>query len=284
MSLSHLAGQWSFVAIATVWASLPAAGAALHAEERPSPASRDAESARRLEHMVQTAAEYDVTAGDGSDGAVELLKQPLLRWSNPLRECDDGALFLWTQGGRPVIAACVYNVGQGIIEHELQSLASGPLRATRHNSQVWSPAAAGVELKPVPGAPGVPASTPARRLTQMRNILRGFSAAMGHDRWRHELRLMPQPLHRYSNDGAVVDGALFAFAQGTDPEVLFLLEARKSDHESADWHYAVARMNMAELDLMHSGKVVWNVNTWDRRLDPRQPYITFAFNRGLSED
>lgn len=274
-----------FATLAILGALLLAAEASLQAEE-PAAAtaadkSRDAESARRLARMVQTAAEYEIVAGDGADGAVELLKQPLLRWSNPLRDTDDGALFLWTQGGRPVIAACVYNVGNDVIEHELQSLAAGPLRATRHDVQVWSPAVGGVEFKPVPGDVDAPASKAVRRLTQMRNIVRGFSAAMGRDQWRHELRLMPQPLHRYGSedDGEVIDGALFAFAQGTDPEVLLLLEARRSRDEPVAWQYGVARMNMADMELKHAGKIVWKIDYWDRRLDPREPYITFAFGR-----
>ncbi|HEV7225031.1 MAG TPA: hypothetical protein VGN42_20165 [Pirellulales bacterium] len=211
----------------------------------------------------------------------ELLKQPLLRWSNPLREADDGALFLWTLDGRPAVAACVYNVGDTMIEHELQSLASTPLHATRRDKPVWTPPTAGVEFKPVPDKPDPPASTPARRLTQMRNILREFSAAMGHAQWRHELRLMPQPLYRYGADdeAGVLDGALFAFAQGTDPEILLLLEARGKDEESREWQYAVARMNMGDLELKHAGEIVWRIDNWDRRLDPRQPYITFAFDR-----
>ena len=33
------------------------------------------------------------------------------------------------------------------------------------------------------------------------------------------LRMMVQPIHRYA-EGAACDGAIFAFAQGTDPEVI----------------------------------------------------------------
>ena len=52
--------------------------------------------------------------------------------------------------------------------------------------------------------------------------MREFSGAFGYAQWRHELRLMPQPLYRYDADdeGGTFDGALFAFAQGTDPEIL----------------------------------------------------------------
>jgi hypothetical protein len=260
-------------------------GGSLRAEE-PAAAgakakSQDEASARRLAWMVQTAAEYQITSGEDSESAAKLLEKPLLRWSNPLRESDDGTLFLWTLDGRPAVAACVYNVGETMVEHELQSLALTPLRATRQNKPVWTPPTAGVEFKPLPGKPDAPAATPARRLTQMRNLMREFSGAFGYAQWRHELRLMPQPLYRYGADdeAGTFDGALFAFAQGTDPEILLLLEARGQDGQYRDWRYAVARMNMGDLELKHAGETVWRVKQWDRRLDPRQPYITFAFGR-----
>lgn len=242
--------------------------------------SREDESAQRLARMVKTAAEYEIVGGNELETAAEILREPLLRWSNPLRESDDGALFLWTLDGRPAVAACVYNVGDTVIEHELQSLDSRPLRTTRRNMAVWTPARGGVEFKPVPGTPEAPAATPVRRLTQMRNIMREFTAGFGRDQWRHELRLMPQPLYRYgTGEDELVDGALFAFAEGTDPEILILLEARGTAKDSREWRYAVARMNMSDLDLKHAGEVVWRVAPWDRRLDPREPYITFAFPR-----
>ena len=39
---------------------------------------------------------------------------------------------------------------------------------------------------------------------------------------------MPQPLLRYAApDSGVIDGAVFAFAEATDPEALLILEARR---------------------------------------------------------
>ncbi|MGH7136039.1 MAG: hypothetical protein ACREHD_09885, partial [Pirellulales bacterium] len=67
-----------FAILAILGASLLMTVVALRAEE-PAAAtaaakSRDAESARRLARMVETAAEYEIAVGDGADGAVELLK------------------------------------------------------------------------------------------------------------------------------------------------------------------------------------------------------------------
>ena len=44
-----------------------------------------------------------------------------------------------------------------------------------------------------------------------------------------------------------MDGAVFAFARATDPDVLLLLEARAKTGEDPKWHYALARMHCGEL-------------------------------------
>lgn len=44
----------------------------------------------------------------------------------------------------------------------------------------------------------------------------------------------------------LIDAALFAFVEGTDPEALLLLEARTTEGGHA-WHYALARLNSAGL-------------------------------------
>ena len=80
-----------------------------------------------------------------------------------------------------------------------------------------------------------------------------------------ELRLLPQPLYRYEPfGGKVLDGGLFSFAAGTDPEVLLLIEARRENRELI-WQYAFARFNYAELSASFKGDRVWRVDA-----DPAQ--------------
>jgi hypothetical protein len=50
------------------------------------------------------------------------------------------------------------------------------------------------------------------------------------------------PLYRYEKPpGDVLEGAVFAFVLGTDPELLLVLEARR-DEGATVWQYALARM------------------------------------------
>ena len=62
----------------------------------------------------------------------------------------------------------------------------------------------------------------------MRSLADGFRASddFGGKGWS-ELRLLPTPIARYGEPGTkLLDGALFAFVLGTDPEVFLFLEAR----------------------------------------------------------
>lgn len=237
--------------------------------------SHDSDRSERMERMLRTASDYELFVGANREKKLKRRKEAILRWSNPLRATDDGAVFLWTSVGRPAAMLSIYTYGENNVGHEFQSLAVGPLVATYHESEVWSPERGGIEFQPVPASP-VPAATAALRLSQMRSLLRDFSAAVGRDQRRHELRLMTQPLYRYGDrEGEVLDGGVFAFAQGTDPEMLVLLEARRNHEKPATWHFAAARMNMGNLELKHRDIIVWTIDDWNRKRDPREPYITF---------
>ena len=95
----------------------------------------------------------------------------------------------------------------------------------------------------------------------MRTLAQDFSASTRDkqdDRWK--LRLLPHPLYRYeSTDPDVVDGALFTLVSsaGTDPEIIFLIEARKTESEP-QWVYGVARFSDMNLWLTHKAKEVWS--------------------------
>src|SRR5207253_5245438 len=132
----------------------------------------------------------------------------------------DATQFVWMLGDRPTATASVWIRNTGHEFHEFQSLADGPLTATNQGQTKWAPARPGVEWKPTANAPP-PAATAVGRLAQMRAVAREYSATVAAEKDQQELRLLPQPVFRYGRpDGAVVDGAMFAYCTGTNPEVL----------------------------------------------------------------
>lgn len=218
--------------------------------------------AERLEYMQRGGASYKVTGGDGKP--LNFRQEPVLRWTNPVSGVVEGGLFVWEDEAKRPMAAAQFFIAPGTEKlwiHEFQSLAQEPLRFEYEGQPVWTPSQRGVELKPVDRAPP-PAATPAARLQQMRQIARRFSVKdFFEGKSDDALRLMSTPLARYSDDAAS-DGAVFAFAHGTDPEMFVVIEARSINQgESPKWHVGLAPMTgyaiTAELDDQPYWSVEW---------------------------
>lgn len=232
-----------------------------------------------LKLAQQAAAEYEFYLGTNRKTKLILQPKPALRWTNPIRKTADGAVFIWTLKGRPEAAACVYIYGESGIDHEFQSLSLKPLTAEYRGQTVWTPVKPGVELKVVLGT-NAPSRSATLRLSQMRGIARRFTASVGKDKARHEIRLLTQPIYRYKlKDSDLLDGALFAFVQGTDPELLLLIEAWRKETKW-EWRYGLARMTSVLIEARYRDRVVWNIPRWNWRRDPKKPYITFSKKRG----
>ena len=73
-----------------------------------------------------------------------------------------------------------------------------------------------------------------------------------------DLRLLPQPAYRYAEEGKIVDGAVFIFAHGTNPECCVLLEAYQ-DGKGSRYRYAVAPMSIYKLEARYKDAPVWSV-------------------------
>lgn len=207
-----------------------------------------------------------------------------MRWANNTRGSEDGMTVLYLSDGRPEAVCCVYP-WQKSLAHEFDSLSRGTLIGKRDGTLVWQPEKPGVEFHPVPSA-DAPAETPVTRLRQMKALAGQFSSTMlgwkSDKSDRESLRLLPQPLYRYeSTRSDLLDGAVFAFVQGTDPESLLLLEAFKNgDH--FEWQFAFARRTSGELEGRHKDKVVWHADRFPENNNPRSTHR--ALSRPLGAD
>jgi hypothetical protein len=262
-------------------------------DARPDPAARGRRE-RLLELYRGEAAGYVIHRDPALKEKVELRREPVYTWTNPIRGGEqDGAVFVWTCRGRAEVIGTFFSypsTGPRNLNHELHSLSTSTLAVTRPGgANTWTPQAPGIEPAPIADAPA-PAPSPAQRLLQIRELTRAFSATsedLKEKRW--ELRLLPQPLFRYeSSDPDVLDGAVFAFvtSAGTDPEVILVIEARRPSGPASaapTWHYAIARFSDLRLWVRHQGKEVFTAPPipWDApEQDPRQRYRTFR-DRGI---
>ena len=252
------------IALGVLWSST--AFAQPPAEQ--SPEERD--EAARTKVCRDDIARYSLNFAGDTSGRFQA--KEVMKWVNPVRDRQLGVVSLWLKDGRPQAMSTVFttHLEAGLINvaHEFKSLATRPIVATFDNDVKWAPAQAGVTFKPFPEAPE-PAETPVARLRQMRGLTRDFSAhsvSIHGTETRWELRMLTQPLYRYETPGReVLDGAVFTFVSnaGTDPELIVLIEARRSGDRWA-WHYAAARFSDHSLYLRLRDSEVWTFRNEER--------------------
>lgn len=243
-------------------------------------APRD-ETAERLKLMKDSVKIYEFAR---EAGPIVLQPDPAFRLGRQGNgTLLEGAIFLWKDAeGRPEAAAQVFlhkveGAPDGLWNHEFSSLSTGTFVATQDGTRRWWPEAPGVKFAPVPGAPR-PAATPTARMRQMRAIAEVFKAEddFGDHGTFEVLRLLTTPVARYGKPGgAVEDGALFAFVEGTDPEVFLFLEVRKGQ-DGPEWQYACAPMSCWPLKVRHKDALVWEVPLRDTTVASR-PFFSRVY-------
>jgi hypothetical protein len=225
---------------------------------------------------------------EGSDRPLTLQPEPILKWSNPVIGTIYGDVFIWTNQGRPEAVASIYKFYSPLTHraNEFHSLSSGRLIAERDGATVWTPSRPGVELKVIEGA-SAPADSPASRLRQMRALAQQFSGRqVNREGVERDMRLLAQPVYRYEHTkGDIIDGGLFVFVLGTDPEAFLLIEARRPPSGTPEWRFGAARMNSINLRIDRSNRGAWSAPEipWSQVWDSREPYTVFRYDLAPGE-
>ena len=248
--------RWLLIAVSCVAVS----GLSLLAQdkpvEKPTAATSESESAKRSREELQVCLDHvaPMKLQHAETGAViERVPNPVLRFGAPMFGNHHGALWIWGQRGRPVaVFEMCQQMKDGLWHQACHATTDSPIKLTMPDGQTWTPKSNNLTFQPLPGAP-VPADTPYGRLRQMKGFVQKFSA---HQLWtwengdgsRHELRMLPTPVHRYEDrDRQLNDGALFLIAQGTNPEATLFLEAvQPSDAAKPFWQFGVGQTTLAE--------------------------------------
>jgi len=255
----------------------PAKGNSLSAEDRRVAVAELAQRVIQAHHFAL------------GDNTLTASSEPVLRWSNPTAGEVYGDVFVWTDRGRPAMVASIFRWFQPDwgATLELCSLADGEIIGRRGEREFWHPTASGIEWKSIAEPPSV-ANTPAARLSQMKRLANEVTATLVDHRNVAEpvprmLRLMPQPVFRYpapEDKSDYLDGSLFTFVEGTDPEVWLLVEALHTNDESR-WRYGLARMNMDEVRVSICGNEAWSAPALkhrERLNNPGEPYGLFVLS------
>ena len=248
-------GFWSFFGIWFLVLGISPAGSA----DQPTSVAE-----QRVAWLREKVAAMRVIPTRESNAACKLREEPIIKWSNPVSGAD-GAVFVWTSDGRPVaLAKCHLNNRNFYHIETLISISDNRLRMSEAGQVSWEPTEPGVKFATLEDL-GAPAATEPLRLAQMRRAVREFRFV---DNWGEnggttksewELRLMPAPLLRYSSASEkIIDGALFAFAQGTNPEALVLVEAVESETGRV-WRAAPSRLSGYQMRGWHKDRLVLDV-------------------------
>jgi hypothetical protein len=258
---------------------------AIKEDSSGAPSQVETEAAETGRFARDEAGKWDLFVEAPKRTKLDLHPEPVLRWSNPAVGRVYGSVFVWTYGGRPVAVASFYRWFSPYTQRtaEFVTLSPDPLSAERMRRQPWAPPAGKVAYQPIPGAL-VPDESAKRRLAQMRGLAREFVPELVDRRvveegTQQQLRLLDQPIYKYGpGDGGLVDGGLFAFVVGTDPEILLVIEAREGE-AGRQWQYALARMNRDAMRVRHKDREVWSVPhleaPWS---NPSAPYLLFTID------
>jgi len=214
----------------------------------------------RLDYLVQRLRAQTVAETGGEQRTAELQASPLLTWQNPISGAN-GGVFVWIIAGRAV-ALCKAHVNDRR-RHYVESsitLRHG-LQCSQSGSAIWVPEESTAVAVPVTDlAP--PRETRAGRLLQMRELAGSFEIE---DQWGegqeelYQLRLLPRPLYRYEAPAEqVIDGVIFGYSQGTNPEAVVVIEAIETD-SGREWRCQVSRLTGYALTARRRGDVVLDV-------------------------
>jgi hypothetical protein len=225
----------------------------------------DPQAKQRLEFMNEVLRRIEIApAESGSKTAFTFADKPLLRYSDPTRDIGETAnnvlldAGVWRLGteGRPtaLVTIEVYQSPGKSRTVGLEFLSLSELRfSMKHKTENirWNPASSALDLKELPDAPK-PADSAAARLVQMRRLSRRFEAKERYRNASIECRLLTQPIDRYQSEAEnIVDGAIFAYANGTNPELAVVLET-----DGKHWRYGVLRLSSAESSVTFDGQQV----------------------------
>jgi hypothetical protein len=212
---------------------------------------------------------------------VKRIDRPLLFYTDPTRGDDSGFLFGWGDKGRPLVVLELFQkaANRAAWVADVCNTSGGRLRASRMGARWWLENDSDIAFKDVPGAPPV-APDPNLRQRQMKLLAQNFNGyEMYKTNVRVDLRRLDRPLHTYRDeDAGLVEGGLFTFANGTNPELLLFVEARRANKAAKPvWQFGVGRSSATQLHAEYEGKEVYLATYGNLVIGRDKPFWSVRF-------
>jgi hypothetical protein len=283
MTVTQLFPFKTFFAIAMlslVSTALPAV-AQSPPKEGPKPdkealAEAEKESRRAAEKLV-SGIEVEIFSDDKWT-KVKRVEKPLLLFGDDTREIAGGSVWAWGDQGRPVAMLELYKDGiRKRWDYGITNTSGGKIRASYAGKPWWLENESIAVLKDVPQAP-TPAAEAPQRQRQLKLLAQKFT---GYELWdpnktRYDLRRIERAVHTYRDEEhGLLEGGVFILANGTNPEIVFFVEARTDpkDKSKAIWQCAFGRSGFAEMHLEYDGKELFNAPRANGHNGPRKPFL-----------
>ena len=259
-------------------------------EEKPAEVAIAAKNASpvisaRIKDAITHVGNIEITlAGEAPAKVLKACEHPLLSFGDPARGNEAGTLWAWSDGGRPVAMMELFRRSDtDTVWISAWTLTSTELVSMTLDSRPeWTPAKSDFALQDFSDSATV-SDRPLIRLRQMKDMVRPFES---HEFWdpgnsRFELRCLETPVLRYSDEKkGIIDGCVFAFAHGTNPEILLFVEAHGTSPEMAKWQFAAFRLGSAEMHLEVDEKTLWSRDRAPGRTGtPNEHYWVQIMNR-----
>jgi hypothetical protein len=156
-----------------------------------------------MQFMKTALGRYTVQVGDRKEPT--RVGDPCLRWTNPISMVADGIVAVYVhKGGRPAALGQFFQHPSKRWINEFTIIPESEVTVLRSDRPFWKPSEYVCKFTDLPRSP-VPAARPALRLAQMRGIAADFSVTdyFGPKETEYHLRLLPQPVYRYSEEGKI---------------------------------------------------------------------------------
>jgi hypothetical protein len=237
---------------------------------------------KKMAFMKAATSRYSVRVGDRKEESKAA--DPCLRWADPVSNATDGVIAVYAHdGGRPDAVVQFFHNFQKRWIVEFTIIPDRDVTVLLSGREHWKPTEFVCAFADLPDAPA-PAATPVARLSQMRTLAANFAVVdyFGVQEQKVDLRLLSQPAYRYAEAGKIVDGAMFVFAHGTNPEACVLIEAYP-DGKVTKYRYAVAPMSIYKLEARYKGTPVWTVPRRHAGFRNAKSYYAEAYTPELGE-
>ena len=170
-------------------------------EDQRADIRRATEHIRKID-MRRTENAFEGKETENAEDVVELIEQPLLIFGDTARLYENGTLWAFGKSGRPVAFIELFQGRDRTRWSESVTLTAQTHHVVMRTPEGtrWMPQKTQIEPALIPRYPA-PAANGTARLRQMKDLARRFTA---HEFWdpnnsRFELRLLVQPVHRYSD-------------------------------------------------------------------------------------